>query len=226
MTVANVVLEPHCARLVQDTLSYWRKKPYRLNRKIKIVSQSQLVFTVRGNVAISDIFEDLDHNFRDFETALSIMSHAIEEMPREWFKESGAEVTVLAWEGCGPKASRIKISSKKDYSLRDGRLVNDSADNIGVERFDLVPGVYLAPSLGRHDIRSDLSDEQLLKIAILQQEISLRHKLNMCVGGDIEIATIDASGVSVRTLGEYPNKALTIAQIGKLNPYDVDSIAA
>jgi hypothetical protein len=215
MTVSNVILEPHRVRLMQDTLIYRHKKPFGLDRKMKIVKNSGLVFTVRGDVAIGDVLEDLDHNFSDFETAIAIIGYAVSKMSLKWIRD-GAEITVLAWDNGQPKASRIKVSPEKEYALTGSGVINTApAGAITVRRFDLSPGVYLAPSLGSHDIKTDLTDEHLLKIAFLQQEIALRHNLNMCVGGDVEVVTIDAAGITVRKLGEYSNKALTIVQIAK-----------
>ena len=82
-----------------------------------------------------------------------------------------------------------------------------------MRRDDLSPGVYLAPSIGKHVIPLNLDDDQMLKIAFLQQDIAIRHRLNLCVGGDVELTEVDEHGISVRKLGEYPDKSVVAEQI-------------
>lgn len=203
MSVANIVLEPHRARLISDTVGYRDKEPASLQRKVHVADKARIVFTARGLVMLGDVLEDLSQEWTDFEAAIERAAAALRVMPATMFPGGGSEVTMLGWHQGGPKVSRLLVT------------VDDGA--VSVRRIDLPQGVYLAPSLGKHQIPAALTDEQILKVAHLQQDIAIRHGLNICVGGDVEVTTIDATGITVRKIGEYPNKAQTIAKMNENN---------
>lgn len=211
MSVANIILEPQRVRLVSDTLAYRNRAPVRFGRKVRICEDIGVAFTVRGLVALGDRIESRADEWACFESMVQSIAAFLPGGPVHYFP-SGAEVTVLGWHAGAPKASRLLA------------LVNDG--KVTVRRIDLATGVYLAPSLGAQKIPAAMSDEQLTKVAQLQQAIALRHGLNMCVGGDIEVTEITATGLAVRKIGEYPDKAMTAARIAKLPEGDLSQAAA
>jgi hypothetical protein len=200
MSVANVILESHRVRLVGDTLAYLDRQPVQFNRKVRVVRSAALAFTVRGLVALADEVEERSHRWACFESALHCITADLRMAPPQYFP-NGAEVTVMGWHGGRAQASRLLV------------LAKDGAPN--VQRIDLKPGVYLAPTLGNQVIPAGMTDDQLVKVACLQQAIAVRHGLNMCVGGDIELTEINAAGISIRKIGEYPDKDVTISRIAK-----------
>lgn len=211
MTVSNVLLEPHRARLVTDTLGYVGKQPATFLRKPKIVPHAKLAFVVRGYKSLADLLSQCQNAWADIEAALADVAEAVPMAPLHLFA-LGCEITMLGWHDGQAKAARLVATT------RNGRA--------RVRRFDLAAGAHLAPSLGQHDIPATITDEQIVRIALLQQEIATKHGLNMCVGGDIEIVTVDVTGVSIRKMAEYPNKAMTAASIARADNIRIEKVAA
>lgn len=85
---------------------------------------------------------------------------------------------------------------------------------------------YLAPSLGAQDIPVELSDAQLCAVAKIQQTLSRKHGLNMCIGGDIELTTITAEGIETTKIGEYPDKAIMERRMASAKPSERQRAAA
>lgn len=72
----------------------------------------------------------------------------------------------------------------------------------------LDPGIHLSPaqaSLTRMGVKmpETATTEQAIKIAMAQQAMSLRHDLNMCIGGLLHETVIKADGVSQRIVARY-----------------------
>lgn len=200
MTVSNVLFEDDRIRLVSDTVGYIDRNPVVFHRKIRVVRHARVVFMVRGRRVLADELEARSVAWPNFEQAVIGISTHLVQADEGLFQKGGlAEISVAGWDHDRPRFSRL--------------MATLGADGVDMRRVDLSPGAYLAPSLGSHPIPAAMTDEQLLKVSLLQQEISIRHGLNICIGGDIEIATIDAKHIGVRKLGEYPNKRLTEAQV-------------
>jgi hypothetical protein len=121
--------------------------------------------------------------------------------------EPGFEVTLAGWED-GPRVTRLVYSNGE------------------VSRYEHAPGVYLAPSLGVLDLSPDLSNEGLVKIATVQQTLTRKHGLNLCVGGDIELTTVWAEGVTVEKIGEYPDKTMMAERMARATPAMLELAAA
>lgn len=214
MTVANVLLERNRVRLVSDTVGYRGKEPVCFNRKVYPVEHAGLAYMVRGFRALALHLQSHACEWADFDSAILAISEVLEIAPARLIQGGNSEVTIIGW-------------SEKENGPRVARLLATAGpDQTTIRRFDLRPGVYLAPSLGCHSIPADMTDDQLLKVAILQQEIATRHGLNICVGGDVELTTVDAGGISIQKIGEYPNKAFTAERIAKAPLFHMESAAA
>ncbi len=214
MTVANIIFEPNQVRLITDTVGYRGKSPASFHRKVWPVAHARLAFVVRGYRDLAEDLHDRAGQWSNFQTCVSDLATTLKTVPTRLLQSGNSEITILGWEQDrrGPMVSRL--------------LVREFQGDIVIRRFDLAWGVYLAPSLGTHQFPAGLTDDQICKIARLQQDISLRHGLNLCVGGDIEVTTIDAQAVTVRKIGEYPDKAVTAARIAQADSDDRDSVAA
>ena len=77
---------------------------------------------------------------------------------------------------------------------------------------------YLTPSLGKQDIPVDLTEAQICNVARVQQELSRKNNLNLCIGGDIELTTITADGAEIAKIGEYADKLLMDRRIARATP--------
>jgi hypothetical protein len=213
VTVANILLEKDRVRLVSDTVGYRGKEPAALERKVTLHHGPGVAMIVRGLRALALNLEPIADGCTSFEEVISAMRESITDSElAEYVPGSGAEVTVLGMVNGVARCSRLLLT------VKDGAVT--------VQRIDLAPGVYLAPTLGQHSLPLDMTDEQAFKVALLQQEIAIKHGLNICIGGDVELATVDASGLSVRKIGEYPNKAMTVARIAALDASDINDVAA
>lgn len=203
MSVANVIFEPHRLRLVGDTVAYRGKEPVQLNRKVHIVKHAHVAFTVRGLSKIGWVMERCTKDWRDFESSISQAAEILSLLPENYFQKDHptSETTILGWRDGQAQVTRLGAE----------RI----AGRVRILRVDLVPGVYLAPSLGAHQIPASLSDEQILKVALLQQSIAIKHGLNICVGGDVEVTTVTADTIETRKIGEYPDKRMTEALIAR-----------
>lgn len=197
MSVANIMLEANRVRLQCDTVAYRDKSPAQLHRKITIVESAHLALSVRGLVTFGNIIRERAPFWSCFTEAIEDISHAVGHLPRNVAPE-GAEIALVGWEQGAPRAARLTVLSVKTLS---------------VARVDLLPGSHLAPTIGAHSIPPGMSNAQLHQMAVLQQDLCLKHGLNMCVGGDVEVAEVTAAGISIMALGEYPNKAETVAAI-------------
>lgn len=213
MTVSNVVFERDRIRLVSDTVAYRDKKPVLLHRKIGIAERASVAFIVRGLSYHGDVLEGSCDIWRNFDEAAFAAEYHFSSCDLGMFsKAKTAEATIVGWKDGAPIVTRL-LADVENGAIR-------------VRRVDLDQGVYLAPTLGKHQIPSALTEEQIVKIALLQQSLSIKYNLNMCVGGDIEMATVTADGVTIQKLGEYPDKALTEKRIEKLQGIDLRSVAA
>jgi hypothetical protein len=212
MTVSNVILEQVRGRLVSDTLGYRGKEPATILRKIRVVERANMVLTVRGLRDLASVIEDGAALCDSLPAALVVMAADLADAPARYLPAHGAEVTAMGWH---------------DGRVRCSRLLATFGDQgkVSVQMIDLEPGVYLAPSLGNHTLPADMTDDQIVKVALLQQEISIRHGLNICVGGDVEMASIDVTGITICKLAEYPDKAKTLARIARMGQTD-EMIAA
>lgn len=213
MTVSNVIVEQDRVRLVSDTLYYRNKKPVYMASKIGIAEAAGVAFIVRGLAYHGDVLEGSCGIWRGIDDALFAVQYHFSTCEIDVFSKSPtAEATIIGWKGDKPIVARL--------------LADVESGAVRVRRIDLEPGVYLAPTLGSHEIPAALTEEQIIKIALLQQSLSLKYNLNMCVGGDIELATVGSGGVSIRKIGEYPDKALTERRIAKMEKPDLKSVAA
>ena len=212
MTVANVILETHRVRLVTDTVGYRQKEPACFARKVRQIEGLGLAMIVRGLRSLGDVMEETIVDCTDFEAAIAEMHRVLETAPSDYLPGGGAEVTALGYFGGSARAVRLLAT-----------IVDSS---VSVRRVDLEPGVYLAPTLGTHALPTDMTEAQMLKVALLQQGIAVRHGLNICIGGDVELTTVDETGIATVKLGEYPDKALMAARIAKHEADDEAAIAA
>lgn len=213
MTISNVIFEGGRVRLVSDTLSYRNKSPVAFGRKIRVIEDADFAVVVRGQVALGDQIEGRAERCESFSFACGYFGECLQTVPQRLLKSSGAEVTIA-----GIRQGQLAVTR---FMLR---IVNG---DVAVNRFDLEPGVYLAPSLGSHTIPPDMTDEQLFRVALLQQDISLRNNLNMCIGGDVEVATLEVGKpITIRKLGEYPDKAKTAKLIARALPKHRQMMAA
>jgi hypothetical protein len=214
MTVANLLVEPMRIRLLTDTVGYRGKDPADFCRKVYLVENASIAFVVRGFRALGHVLQKESAEWSGIDAAIDGIAALLREAPARFLQNGMSEVTVIGWHrgnDC-PRAVRL--------------LAKAQPESITVRQFDLEPGAYLAPTLGNHPIPADMTDQQLLKVAILQQEIATKHGLNICIGGDMELTTIDAAGVTVRKIGEYPNKAFTAERIARSPLYDAEDVAA
>lgn len=213
MTVSNVIFERDRVRLVSDTVGYRGKKPAVLHRKIGIAERAGVAFIVRGLAYHGDVLEGSCDVWRNFDEAIFAAEYHFSTCDLDLFSISKtAEATIIGLKDGAPIVTRL-LADVENGAIR-------------VRRIDLEQGVYLAPTLGNHQIPSALTEEQIVKIALLQQSLSIKYNLNICVGGDIEMATVTADGVTIQKLGEYPDKALIEKRIAKLERVDLESIAA
>lgn len=199
MTVSNVLLGADAIQLVTDTLAYIDREPATMHRKVRLAPGAHVAFVVRGLVKLAWYLEAASVYWTSFESALAITSIELADIDAGFLRDGLAEVTISGWQD-GPRASRLLVS-------------HDCGGRRLVRRVDLTAGAYLAPSLGQHELPAEMTEEQLVKVAFLQQEIAVRHKLNLCVGGDVELTTIDQNSMFVRKIAEYPDKALTLERI-------------
>ena len=197
MSVANIFLSDHDVRIVSDTCTYCGKQPVEWNRKVTINPRARLAITVRGQCWIGDGLGDLSANWRDFGQAVAETVEVIPMILKLGRVDFGFEVTIAGWQD-GPRVTRV---------------IHD--DRNGIERYEFAPGVYLAPSLGKQEIPVDLTDAQLGAVAQVQQTLSRKHGLNMCVGGDIERTVISEHGVFIDKIGEYDDKLMMERRIAK-----------
>jgi hypothetical protein len=213
MTVSNVIFESHRIRIVTDTLSYRNKQAVAFSRKVGLILNESAALVVRGYRALAVALQEHAEDWKSYSDAARGLEINLRQMPQRFLNESGAEVTLAGHGDSGLAVTRFAVF----------RVAGD----IAVRRLDLAPGVYLAPTLGSHDIPVGMTDDQLLRVALLQQELSLQHNLNMCVGGDVELTTIEPGRpASIRTLGEYPNKAFSARQVARAKLTDIEMAAA
>jgi len=213
MSVANIILEKNRGRLITDTVGYLGKEPAVLERKVRLLESPGVAMTVRGLQKLDWELEPVASACKSYDEVMSVLEEEIlDYTPANSFQKSGSEVTVLGMVNGEVRCSRLLVT------IRDG--------DISIQRVDLAPGVYLAPTLGQHSLPLSMTDEQVLKVAFLQQDIAVKHGLNICIGGDVEVATVDAAGMTVRKIGEYPNKAMTVARIAEIDASEFHDVAA
>lgn len=214
MSVSNVILSDRRVAIVSDTVTYLDKAPLRFTHKTRAFPRSRFAVSTRGACRIGDGFEALLATADSFAQAVAWTLDAVPAMneaaadPR--LMSYGYEVTLIGIADDAPTATRITYRATADE----------------VERLDLLPGVYMAPSLGHHQIPVDLSDDQIVRLAHAQQAIVVKHGLMMCVGGDVELTTVTLEGVEQRVLAEYPDKAMTLARIAAGDAGRVELAAA
>lgn len=193
MSVANVFLEADRIRIVTDTVGYLGTVPAAFRRKVHLSPAASVAVTARGLSALGDAIAERSGEWISFSAALAVIMQDLEEAPARYFP-CGAEVTVAGFNEGAAAVQRFFVKQGKEGA-------------IGC--FTLAAGSYLAPSLGSHSIPAKLTEQQMVKIALLQQDLAVRHGLNICVGGDIELTEITRDSASICKIGEYPNKAAT-----------------
>lgn len=222
MSVSNVILSESAVAIVADTCTYLGAEPLKWSRKVSVYPEARLAVSTRGLVWICRTVRGAAGHYSCYENAVpglaDIAATIIPEAAATHHggrMDAGFEITVAGWRD-GPKACRITYHNVPGFER--------------VEVVDLAPGTHLAPSLGRQAIPGDITDDQVIRIAHLQQQVAVKHKLLMCIGGDIEAATVTADGATVRTIGTYPDRELTERRmqrtVAKLGKVDERSVAA
>lgn len=196
MSVANLFVSADAVRIQSDTATYIAKQPVEWNCKTAILCDAPLALTVRGRHWIGVGFAEIAAaRWKGFDDAVADALAHMEALPAladeaGGHTGDGYELTIAAWQD-GPRAVRLIWTPTG-----------------GIQRYDLETGAHLAPSLGQQNIPANPSNDQLIAIAHIQQAVSVRHGLNMAIGGDIQVATVSADGARLETIGTYPDKAV------------------
>jgi len=158
MTVSNVIFEPDRIRIVTDTLSYRNKQPVAFNRKVGLAVGDTVALIVRGYRALQMQLLEHAEDWKSFSSAAHYLEEDLRQMPQRFLSDAGAEITIAGLMGDGLAVTRFGV-------------FRDVSGDITVRRLDLSPGVYLAPTLGSHDIPAGMTDGQLFKVALLRDRI-------------------------------------------------------
>lgn len=205
MSVANIALTDRQVQIVTDTCTYDGKQPVEWNRKVALRSDARLALTLRGKRWLAQAFDMASEPWPDFAHASEAAPRVIPDLLELGEREGrtpgdGFELTLAGWQD-GPKVMRLIWRPRQD-----------------VQQYRFAPGVYLTPSLGKQDIPLHLTDDQLVGIAQVQQTVSRKHGLNLCIGGDVELTTVSASGLTIRKIGEYADKEMMSRRIAAATP--------
>lgn len=205
MGLLNVVVTEHSIRLVADTCSYVGKRPMEWNRKMAVQHDARLAVAVRGFHWASVGFQNTSALWADFEDAVMRAADLLLSMPSmaaELEVEPPHEIEVIlgGWSEQGPRAVRLTY----------GDVLDD------VVRTDLAAGTHLNPGLDSVSVSPALTDDELVEVALLQQSASRKRGLDLCISGDVEIATITPGGANIRAVAEFPDKAFVEQRMGRM----------
>ncbi|MCA1971245.1 MAG: hypothetical protein LDL44_00255 [Caenispirillum sp.] len=199
MSVVNFNLQPDRILVLTDTVAYARQAPALLGKKVHHNHVSRAAITTRGPVRVGDFVGEL-----------------VEQATLPSMAVGGAVVTMALRKAFGLFPEARKNRSEATLFMWDGepRVIRWRMDEAGeVEQFEYGAGYYMTPSLGIHEYPPILQPKQMVSLALVQQRIVKTHGLLMCVGGDMQLTTITADGVTFETIGSYPDKAETEAAV-------------
>ena len=206
MSVVNIILRDSDVRIVCDTCTYDQKQPVQWNRKITVRPGPRIALAVRGRHWIGVGLQAVADQWGNYDQAVAGVLGSI-PLIMEQGRDVGEsfEVTIAGWQD-GPKVTRIfhRVAEKRRPAE--------------TKRYEFEPGFYLTPSLGKHDLPVDVGDTQICNVARVQQEMSRKKNLNLCIGGDIELTTITAEGAEIAKIGEYADKQLMDRRIARATP--------
>lgn len=213
MSVTNFHLGADRLMILTDSVVYAGKNPVAMHRKIDVNDEARLAVTVLGLVSIGNVYKRLLKQWGSRADAERSIEATAAHAPDDVFLRSdgtrkGYSVTLFGWDN-GPFAVRW----------------NHNPDG-SVNRHDFAPGLYLAPTLGKQQYPATITPDQMRQVAELQQSVAIKHGLTMCIGGWMDLTTIDADGIRVERLADYPNRALTEARIAAHAEYNQGSKAA
>lgn len=198
MSVCNFTMAADRLQILTDTLCYVDKRPAAYMRKVKVNEAAGLAIVTRGKVSLGDIISNAVMRLSTAENAVGILAAAFDRITDG----------MIGGPGRGEEATLFGFDDGQPFAIRFSRPYGEQ-----VMRYSLTPGTYLAPTLGDHPLPAAVTVEQMQRLALVQQQVSKKHGLSMCIGGEMELTTITADGIAVETLGEYADKALTDRQV-------------
>lgn len=208
MSVCNFFLAADRLMILTDSVQYAGKEPAALGSKIHLNEPAGLAVTVLGLTLIGETYARLLQGWGNREQAELGIEALIEACPpsvmvRKDGSLRGYTVTLFGWESRAPFVKRW----------------NHHPDGT-VSRYTFEPGLYLTPSFGKQQQPADVTPEQMRQVAELQQRLATRNGLTMCIGGWMDVTTIDADGVRTERLADYPDLATTERRIARRSRVD------
>jgi hypothetical protein len=200
MSVCNTLLTDDRVVIYTDTVGYVREAPAILQTKVHVANG--MAISTRGLGVVGDVLKKAIEINDDVHSAYMHLWDLVGRVPDAVFAHQGVEVTLAGWDEVGPILFRF-------YRMR-------AKDPVRALPFGM--GWTMAPTLGARAYPLDVTRDQAIALAMVQQKIARKHGLLMCIGGDLEETTVDADGARTITVAEYPDKAKTIRLIGETGP--------
>lgn len=208
MSVINVILDTQGGRIYTDTLMYSAfgpAKPVGL-AQAKCHMGEGFAMAFRGLALFSLAVRKMLDGCEGYDAAVAHLGCRVTETQMAAFiadelasrrmsgRGDATEVTIC---GHSPKTGRVTAYQRT--------FRHDGATSLKV----LPNGIHLSPaqaSLERSGLKlpPTATTEQAVKMALVQQAMSLRHDLNMCIGGLLHETSITPAGVTQRIVARYP----------------------
>ncbi|WP_299438914.1 hypothetical protein [uncultured Rhodospira sp.] len=198
MSVANFHLTEDEIFVVSDTVAYIGPAPVAFTRKVWVCPHLHMAATTRGATWAGGAVDALVRAADSQDAAIQAVTAFLQdyEPPDSYAWGGTAEATLFRWAPEGPRV--VRVTRHEDGS---------------VDQYTYGPGVYLAPTLGKRDFLPRFTPEQWRKLCVVQQKHARKWMSALFVGGDMEATVIRADGIVQGSLGPYPDRAATEAEI-------------
>lgn len=192
MSVCNVLVAEDRIAFYTDEAGYIGKEPVMLAPKVLVANG--MMITTRGDARAGDLLADMLWRLPNVDDARAVMAEVLTNAPEAALGD-GVEATLAGWAD-GPVCYRL--TRIPPHPLKVTRMEK---------------GWFMAPTLGDHAYPADITTDQAIRLAMLQQAIVRKHGMVLCVGGDLHESVVDADGARDRVVASYPDKADMIARI-------------
>lgn len=199
MSVANIAFTEDRILCTSDTLVYTDQKPTALGeRKADVAQSRRFAWVGRGSVALGSVYDGWLAQCEDLDAADDMVSWLMPIIGDADVRDVCLELHLLGWSDARGALSVVR-------HLWDGASYG---------RKILEPGVYLHPYASSSQPPSGLTAQQLVKVALGQQQFARRLGLPMCVGGLVHLTEVDRLGASQRIAAAYPDYEDDVARFG------------
>lgn len=203
MSVVNLLVLPDRVHAFTDTMQYQDGKPAGLMGPKAVASDNgRFTIITRGLTDAGRVVTDFVRSAPDLHHAEGAAAAIMNEARKVKAKrpDMRVEVTLIGEHGGAMRVSRF--------------LLPEHGTDV---RFSiLAPGLYLEPAPPGLVLAApvDRVHERLVKLALVQQAVAVKHGFTMCIGGVLHCTEVDRTGMRQSIAAVYPGYDQHAARFG------------